>query len=149
MNIGITFLKKIITKYNYEDNLKHYRNTYKEGGQRLIDILNKKGELTENENILKCEYINAKKILRELIEKERSKYFSDLDNVVEVFGPVSIADLFLKLNGDDQDKTINNPDTYDPNYIYYNNKLYCYKNGIWIQSNDELRENVKNIFFSF
>ena len=77
------------------------------------------------------------------------KYFSDLDDVVKVFGPVSIADLFLKLNGEDQEKRINNPDTFDPNYIYNNNKLYCYKNGIWMQSNDELRENVKNIIVHF
>ena len=47
-----------------------------------------------------------------------------------MFGPVSIADLFLKLHGDDQDIKINNP-------------------YIWIQSNDELRENVKNIIFHF
>ena len=36
------FSKKSITKYNYEDNLKHYINTYKEDRQRLIDVLNKK-----------------------------------------------------------------------------------------------------------
>ena len=51
--------------------------------------------------------------------------------------------------GDDQEKKINNPDTYDPNDIYNNKKLYCYKNGIWIQSHDELRENVKNIIIYF
>ena len=38
------FSKRSIAKYNDEDNLKHYRNTYKEDRQRLIDILNKKGE---------------------------------------------------------------------------------------------------------
>ena len=55
------------------------------------------------------------------MEEERSIYFSDLDNVVKIFNPVSIADLFLKLIGDDQQTKINNPDTYDPNYIYNNN----------------------------
>ena len=32
------FSKRSITKYNYEDNLEHYRNTYNEDRQRLIDI---------------------------------------------------------------------------------------------------------------
>ena len=54
------FSKRSITKYNYEENLQHYRNTYKEYRQRLINILNKKGTLKESENILKCEYINTK-----------------------------------------------------------------------------------------
>ena len=62
---------------------------------------------------------------------------------------MSIADLFLKLNGDDQENRINNPDTYDPNYIYNKNKLYCYTNGIWIQSNNKLSENVKHIIVHF
>ena len=75
--------------------------------------MNQKGELTESENILKCEYYGAKKVLKEWIEKKRYKYFSHLDDVVEVVGIVSIADLFLKLNGDDQENKINNPDTYD------------------------------------
>ena len=88
------FFKRSITKYKYENHLKQYRNTYKEDKQRLIDIYNTKGELKESENILKCEYINAKKIIKEWIEKQQLKYFSNLDKVVKVFGQVSIADLF-------------------------------------------------------
>ena len=38
-----------------------------------------------------------------------------------MFGPVSVVDLFLKLNGDDQVKRINNLDIYEPNYTYNNN----------------------------
>ena len=35
------FSKSSITKYNYEDNLKHYRSIYTEDRQKIIDILNK------------------------------------------------------------------------------------------------------------
>ena len=80
------------------------------------------------------------KIIKELIEEEKSTYFNDLDEVVEVFGPVIIADFFVKLNCNNKA---------EPNYIYNDNKLYCYKNCIWIQSNNELRDNVKNIISNF
>ena len=65
MSIEIIYSKRNITKYNYEDNLKHYRSTYKEDRQRLIIILNKTGKLKESEKILICEYFNAKKIIKE------------------------------------------------------------------------------------
>ena len=31
-----------------------------------------------------------------------------------------------------KEKKIKNPNAYNPNYVYNDNKLYCYKNGIWI-----------------
>ena len=61
--------------------------------QKLIDILNKE-ELTENENKLKCEYINAKPIIKEWIEEEKRKCFTDIKETIKHYGHTSVAKYF-------------------------------------------------------
>ena len=66
---------------------------------------------------LKCEYINAKKIIKEWIEEERSTYFIDIQEAIEHCGHRSVAKYF--------NKRINSS-----NHMYFNNNIYCYKNNI-------------------
>ena len=52
------------------------------------------------------------------------------------------------MNDDGKNTIIKNPDAYNPNYIYNDNKWYCYKNGIWIQLTDKLRQKVEDIIIT-